>query len=418
MRLSAQNLVHRYERRVVLEGVNFSVKGGELVALVGPNGAGKSTLLRRLSGALRGPGTVLIDGKALSDFSPKELARTLTMLEQEVACEFDFRVEELVALGRDPYRPRLRGLSQRDKEAVWRAMEALGIEGLAERRFSQLSGGERRKVLLATVLAQEPEVLLLDEPTVHLDIQYQLQIMALLCELTQGGRAVVCALHDLNLAAAFADRLVLLAEGKVVAQGTPEEVLTPGRLREVFGVEARVRRNPATGGVYIHFLPPSPPQRNRTRRVLVIAGGGAAAEFLPCLAAHYQISVGVVSPLDTDYEVATSLGLEVITEAPFTPVSDEAYERFSRCLSAAAGVVVCPVWFGPGNVRLLAALRPVCSEKPVLIVDPQGFPERDYSHGKATRLAKVLLANGATGVLGLEELIASLERLLREVGDG
>jgi len=256
MNLSAHGVEHRYQERVVLSGVDLAVAGGELLAVAGPNGAGKSTLLRRLSGALRGPGVVLLDGADLSKLPARVLARHLAMLEQEAPTDLDFRVEELVVLGRHPHRARLGPLRPHDQAAVRQAMEATGTLDLAQRLFSRLSGGERRKALLATALAQEPQVLLLDEPTVHLDVHHQLEIMSLLSQLAADGRAVVCALHDLNLAASFARRMLLLKEGRIVADGSPGEVLTRELLHRVFGIEAVVVPNPATGRPFAHFVVP------------------------------------------------------------------------------------------------------------------------------------------------------------------
>lgn len=257
MNLAAHGLGHRYQERVVLSGVELTVAGGELLAVAGPNGAGKSTLLRRLSGALRGPGVVMLDGADLARLPARALAQRLAMLEQEVPTDLEFRVEEVVSFGRHPHRPRLGPLSHRDRAAVHQAMAELGIQDLASRPFSRLSGGERRKILLAAVLAQEPQVLLLDEPTLHLDVHHELEIMSLLSRLTQQGRAVVCALHDLNLAAAFAHRLLLLKEGRIAALGLPGEVLTRESLRDVFGVEAVVVESPITGCPFAHFIMPA-----------------------------------------------------------------------------------------------------------------------------------------------------------------
>jgi len=267
MKLSARELGHRYQERVVLSGVEFTVAGGELLAVAGPNGAGKSTLLRRLSGGLRGPGVVLLDGADLTRLPARVLAQRLTMLEQEVPTDLEFRVGELVFFGRHPYRARLGPMSPGDKAAVNQAMEAMGILDLAARPFSRLSGGERRKVLLAIVLAQEPQVLLLDEPTVHLDVHHQLEIMSLLSRLAADGRAVVCALHDLNLAAAFAHRLLLLKQGRIAAIGLPAEVLTQELLRDVFGVEAFVMQSPATGCPFAHFFVPPRAEDRRNPRM-------------------------------------------------------------------------------------------------------------------------------------------------------
>ena len=184
-----------------------------------------------------------------------------------------------------------------------------------------------------------------------------------------------------------------------MASGTPGEVLTPKRLRAVFGVEAVVRENPITGGVYVHFLPPRPTPTDKKGRVLVIGGGGAAAEILPHLAAKYQVSVGVVSPLDSDYQAARQLGLEVIDEAPFAPVSEEARRRLCQKLSQADAVVVCPTWFSLGNLKVLEVLdEKVKAKTKIFILDPKTLQEHDFTGGKASQVVERLLAAGAVKV--------------------
>ncbi len=177
---------------------------------------------------------------------------------------FDFTVRELVELGRLPHLKFPDRLTPRDEEAVEEALAAVGLSGLAGRRFSTLSGGEKQRVFLAIALAQEPQVLLLDEPTAHLDVRHQLELMELVAERAREGLAVLAAMHDLNLAAAFADRMILLVEGRVLAQGRPEEVLTRENLRTAFGVEARVARD-ETGVLHIRFLPRRPGDPARLR---------------------------------------------------------------------------------------------------------------------------------------------------------
>lgn len=397
MKISVQELGFAYEEREVLKDISLEVGKGEILALVGPNGSGKTTLLRNISGVLRPKaGAVYLDFKELGKFNPRELAQHLAAVEQERRVGFDFTVRELVELGRLPYLGRLERLGPRDHEVVRRAMKLTHVEEFAERPISKLSGGERQRVFLAIALAQEPQILLLDEPTAHLDVKHQLELMQIIGGQAQAGLTVVMALHDINLAAAFAHRIVLMAGGRVVASGTPGEVLTPKRLRAVFGVEAMVRKRPATGGVYIHFLPPRPTPTDKKGRVLVIGGGGAAAEILPHLAAKYQVSVGVLSPLDSDYQVAAQLGLEVIDEAPFAPVSEEACRRLCQKLFQADAVVVCPTWFGPGNLRVLEALgEKVKTKTRIFVLDPQRLRERDFTGGRVTRLVEGLLAAGA-----------------------
>ena len=255
MKVRISELAAGYRGRPVLAGVSLELSPGELVAVVGPNGAGKTTLLRAISGALPpSAGAVYLDGKALGRLSPREVARRLAVVEQRPQVGFDFTVRELVELGRLPHLKFPDRLTPRDEEAVEEALAAVGLSGLAGRRFSTLSGGEKQRVFLAIALAQEPQVLLLDEPTAHLDVRHQLELMELVAERAQEGLAVLAAMHDLNLAAAFADRMILLVEGRVLAQGRPEEVLTRENLRAAFGVEARVERD-ETGVLHIRFLP-------------------------------------------------------------------------------------------------------------------------------------------------------------------
>ena len=222
MKVRISALAAGYRGRPVLAGVTLELPPGELVAVVGPNGAGKTTLLRAVSGALPpSTGAVYLDGKELGRLPPRVVARKLAMVEQRPQVGFDFTVRELVELGRLPHLRFPERLTPRDQAAVERALAEVGLSDLASRRFSTLSGGEKQRAFLAIALAQEPRVLLLDEPTAHLDVRHQLELMELVAQRARAGLAVLVAMHDLNLAAAFADRMALLVGGKVVAQGPP-----------------------------------------------------------------------------------------------------------------------------------------------------------------------------------------------------
>jgi iron complex transport system ATP-binding protein len=230
--------------RCVLQDVSLQVAPGEVLALVGPNGVGKSTLLRLMAG-LRRPweGQLLLAGRDMALMSRREVARTVAVVPQEVHMPFPFTVRQVVELGRTPYvKPFALGGDHRDRTAVERALALLGLEGMAHRPFVELSGGERRRVIIAMALAQEPQLLLLDEPTAHLDIGHQVEVMGLLSRLAHEGLAVVAALHDLNLALRFAHRVALLHRGRLLAQGPPEEVLRPHLVSEVYGIPLRLLR--------------------------------------------------------------------------------------------------------------------------------------------------------------------------------
>lgn len=249
----AEGLTVRRGGRALLDGVDLTVRAGELLALVGPNGAGKSTLLSALSGDVTGgptrgerdSGTVRLLGRPLPEWSPPELALRRAVLPQEAAVSFPFSVTELVAMGRAPWA----GLSSpdRDDALVRDAMAEVGVTHLADRRFPTLSGGERARVMFARVLAQDTHLLLLDEPTAALDIRHQELVLSIARGLASRGGAVIVVLHDLGLAAAYAHRVAVLSGGQVAARGTPADVFSSSLLSAVYRHEVEVLPHPRTG---------------------------------------------------------------------------------------------------------------------------------------------------------------------------
>lgn len=230
-----------YGDRRVLRDIDLSIAPGERVCLIGPNGAGKSSLLRCLAGTADArQGAVLVDGVPLEEHSRESLARRLAIVPGQVQLPFATRVEEVVALGRLPHEHPLLGPRPADRIAVLRAMERVGVAHLAGRDARELSLGERQLVVLAMAVAQGGGLLILDEPTVHLDLRHQVEVMSLLADLNErDGTTVLAVLHDLPLAMQSFPRLVLLDHGRIVADGPPHEVITPQRVREVYGVDAR-----------------------------------------------------------------------------------------------------------------------------------------------------------------------------------
>jgi iron complex transport system ATP-binding protein len=224
--------------RAILRDVSFRVEPSERVALIGPNGAGKSTLLRVVAGVLRpNAGRVELEGEAVSGLDRGTVARRLAVVPQQTSLPFSMKVEEVVALGRLPHEDALRGARPADRAAVAAAMDRVGLGALFGRDARELSLGERQLVLLGLAVAQEAPTLLLDEPTVHLDLRHQVEAMELMRDLNErDGTTLVAVLHDLALAAHFFPRLVLLNHGRLVADGAPAEVLTDANIREVFGV--------------------------------------------------------------------------------------------------------------------------------------------------------------------------------------
>lgn len=251
--LAAQGLGFAYGERPILEGVGFEVGRGELFGIIGPNGAGKSTLMSLCTGLLApGRGTLEILGRPLSGWSRRDLARQVALVPQDAGAPFSFTVEQMVLMGRTPHLGLLAIEGPADLEVAREAMRATGVEALSDRPVDRLSGGERQRVLIARALAQAPRVLFCDEPTAHLDIRHQVSVYDLLWERTrQDGLTVVTVLHDLNLAAAYCDRLLLLEGGRPAAVGTVEEVLTYRQVKAAYGTEVWVGVNELTGARYL-----------------------------------------------------------------------------------------------------------------------------------------------------------------------
>ena len=266
-RLEARDVTVAYRDRTILDGLDLEVPDGRMTVIVGPNACGKSTLLRALARMVPTErGSVLVDSRASDEYRSKELARVLGLLPQSATAPDGMLVADLVGRGRYPWQGLLRQWSESDERAVAAAMRAADVTDLAERRVEELSGGQRQRVWLAMALAQETPLLLLDEPTTYLDIAHQLEVLELARSLARGGRTVVAVLHELHLAFRYADHLVVMADGQVVAQGDPRDVVTAELVEQVYDVPCQVLPDPLTGTPMVLQL------------VGTAAGAGASSE--------------------------------------------------------------------------------------------------------------------------------------------
>ncbi len=265
--LVARGVQLAYDQRTVVHGVDLAVPAGQVTVIVGANGCGKSTLLRGLGRILRpSAGTVELDGTDLQRLRPRDVASVLGLLPQQPIAPEGITVGDLVARGRHPHQGAFRRWSSTDADAVTAALALTDTHELAGRRVEELSGGQRQRVWVAMMLAQDPRIMLLDEPTTYLDIAHQVDLLDLLAELNATrGTTVVMVLHDLNLAARYAHHLVVMAEGRLLREGPPAEVLDVACVREAFGLESRVIADPVTGcplvvpvGRYAAGAPPHP----------------------------------------------------------------------------------------------------------------------------------------------------------------
>jgi iron complex transport system ATP-binding protein len=247
--LIVSGLAAGYGDNDILNDLDLTIPAGKITAIVGANACGKSTLLRAMSRLLKPrAGQVLLDGKSVHRTSPRELARTLGLLPQSPIAPEGITVADLVSRGRHPHQGLFGRWTREDDEAVGAALDATKTADIAERNVDELSGGQRQRVWIAMALAQETEVLLLDEPTTFLDINHQIEVLDLLTDLNQTrGTTIAMVLHDLNLAARYADHLVAMAAGRIHVSGSPETVLTEENVRQIFGLESRVITDPTSG---------------------------------------------------------------------------------------------------------------------------------------------------------------------------
>ncbi len=256
--LSVEGLTYTIQGKKLLDGVRLRAGQGDLVGVIGPNGAGKSTLLRALAGVIKpSDGERYFDGHRFKEMPSRERARAIALVPQVAPMAHGFTCLELVLMGRYPHMGRFQIEGTSDENIARQAMRLTDTEQFAERTLETLSGGERQRVFIARALAQQPRVLLLDEPTSNLDILHQLRVLGLIREWAVNGATAIAAVHDLNMAARHCDFLILLSEGRVVAEGTPEEVLIAENIRRAYGVESVIYCDPHTGALALSLIGPA-----------------------------------------------------------------------------------------------------------------------------------------------------------------
>jgi iron complex transport system ATP-binding protein len=401
-----------YRDAAVLAEIDLALPRGEVLGVIGPNGAGKTTLLRAVTGEARVmAGRVLVADRAREVYGARDLARVVAVVPQQPPVAFAFTARRFVEMGRHPYVGRLRGLGPEDREAVERAMAMTDTARLEEERVDTLSGGDLQRLTLAQALAQQPDVLLLDEPTSHLDLSHTLQILDVVRELADGGVAVLGVFHDLSLAARYSDRLAVIAGGRLRACGKSVAVLDTALLSDVFGVRAVVGTNVVTGTVSV-----TPVMRNETLAasggfcVLVVSGAGTGAALMRMLVeAGFTVFAAALNRGDTDQAVAQALALERVDLPPFGSVDQLAEKRVRAIAEMADAVVVSRTPFGEANLgNLRAALG---ADKPVVVVESD--EERDFCRGEARRYLTRALARDGVEVRSDEHVVPALRKVLQ-----
>ena len=411
----------RFGERLAVGDLDLTVRAGEFVALTGPNGSGKTTLLRAILGLERpSEGTVRLFGTPVEDLTVRDRARRAAWVPQEESPRDNVPLLDYVLFGRYAHLLPLDRESTADRELARGVLRQVGLLDRADDGILELSGGERQRAVLARALVQEAPLLLLDEPTAHLDIGHQLDLLGRVRELSRRrGTTVVAALHDLNLAARFADRIVVLSRGHRVADGTPREVLSEGLLARVWGVAADLRKDPRTGVPYLlpHSVLAGRGAADPTGGfgpVHVVGGGGAAGPLLRALTeAGYSVTTGALHLLDSDSELAEALRVPVVVEVPFAPLSSEVREQHRAFLASARAVVVAPFAVGPSNLANVEDVLPVVARTPTWVVVEPPIAGRDFTGGRASEVIRELLERGGRPARSIEEVMDAIGELAR-----
>jgi len=397
--LSFNKVTGGYRHMPVFESLSFNIDPGTLCGVIGPNGCGKTTLIRAATGLLpRISGHVSLFGKPVASLKAADRAKRVGVVPQEISTPMAFTVEALVAMGRTHACGHRHSLSTEDRRIIEQAMVYTDVMEMRQRPFPELSGGEKQRAVIAMVLAQQPRMILMDEATSHLDINHALEVMQIVERLNrESGVTILTVSHDLNIAAEFCERLLLLDKGQLVADGTPADVLTEERLRQVYHCDVRVQPNPISGSVMVTPSPRLAPGRSgKGIRIHCVAGGGSGEEILRRLhLCDYTVTCGVLNQGDSDSQTATALGMGGTFEQPFSAVGAQKFVEAETQVREAHAVVICPTPFGPGNaVNLDLAARALDRDIPVFLA--AGVADRDYTPDhRATQTAAQLVKRGA-----------------------
>ena len=410
MLLNVNGVECRYGSTKILENVSLSVKEGDFVGILGPNGSGKSTLLKSIGRTLKpSKGAVLLNDKDIYSLKSIDVAKQLAVVPQDNAISFNFSALEVVMMGRSPHLTRFEMESEKDMAITRKVMTLTNTWHLAQRPINELSGGERQRVIIARALAQEPKVLLLDEPLTYLDIINQLEVMDLIKSLcVSEGLIVITVIHDLNLAARYCNYALLLKKGCVYAAGSLDKVMTSENIKSVFQVDAIVKRNPVTNSLYI--IPLSPPKSCPPRNcsIHLISGAGTGTVLMKALQEEgYRLTAGVLNVLDTDFETTEFLNIPVISEAPFSPITEKTRSSNFDLMTKASMIVITSVPFGYGNIsNLESAFEAVKLGIQTYVIEEEPIEGRDFTGGKATALMHQLKQHGAVFIKHASELPA------------
>ncbi len=401
-----------YPGKEVFYRLTLSVEKGEILGLIGPNSSGKTTLLKLMDGLLKPQaGRIFWGEENLAQIPRPQLARSIAVVPQEMEVSFPFTAGEIVLMGRAPYMGWFGWEKKRDLDIAREGMALTDVTELENRLFTELSQGEKQRVLIARALAQEPEVILLDEPTSHLDINHQVEINELIRRLNiEKNLTVMNISHDLNLAAEYAHRIALLHRGSVYALGTPAAVITEENIRRVYETTVMVEKNPLSGAPRITPVGKPIKRDGPQKTIHIVCGEGSGVDSARRLLLRgYRVSLGALNIGDTDQKIGQTLGLPMALEKPFSPISDLADRENQNLMERADAVVVERFLVGKGNLpNLQAALRALQKGKTVIVLE--NHLTYDFTGGEARACYQRLREGGAVFMPDHSRLLEEVEK--------
>jgi iron complex transport system ATP-binding protein len=407
------NLSFGYGNRKVLDDISLCISEGSFTSIIGPNGSGKSTLLKVITSMLKPQeGIISLLDRDIRTMNRKEIAAKVAVVPQNTSIEFDFRVMDVVMMGRYPFINKLKGETQEDIEIAINYMKYTNTLHLADRSFMELSGGERQRVILAQALTQKPQILVLDEPVSHLDLQYQVEILNLIRKMCVDNKlTVIAVLHDLNMASTYSDKVFMLKEGKVRYSGSPLEAFTVSSIKDIFNTDVYISVGEIGNKPYIYTLT-KPHIQSKNKRIHVICGGGSGSDVIKELYFDgYDLSSGVIAVGDQDWKTSKEYELDVAEEIPFVGISDKAYSINKSLILKADFILLTDLYFGKANIRNLELLLDEdIKQKTLYVIDDNTFESRDYTQGYASELYNKIKSKLEVRLIQKKELLKELAR--------
>jgi iron complex transport system ATP-binding protein len=382
--IEVKDLSFNINGKQIIDNLSFSINKGEFVSIIGPNGAGKTSLMRCLTNNLKYEGEVRLKDRNIKEYGMKEKARIIGVVPQEYSLPFNFKVHDIVKMGRNPYLKKNRNIDRSDSDIIIKSMQQTNTYEYKDRFYNSLSGGEKQRVITARALTQQPEILFLDEFTSNLDIHNQLEIIELIYEMNRlKGITVLSIMHDLNMASRFSDRILLMIDGKMEIFDTPQNVLKEEILSKAYKMEMIIRENKVLNCSEVVPIRVKNKEPRKNQRVHVVSGGGTGEYILEKLyAMGYDLSCGILAEGDSDLMICRSLGIDCVFESPFSVFGPATITQNESRIHDADIILLTDVPFGHNNLVNLKSIKNINDKKIIIL---HGV-DRDHVHGEADRI--------------------------------